>query len=715
MEEKNKATENDVKETKGKLIDDDVVVVDDIDNFVSKDKDSSQKDSEKVSASKSSDNEDSDAKEYKENTSDNKPVTDEKEDKEDKPKADKKADKEDKPKADSKDGKEDKSKADSKDGKEDKSKADKKEDKEDKPNDVDKENKKIISDHSSDSDKKDSKNEDKTEKDKKNSSDDESGKGKENASSEKSNADNKDKKEENKSENKSDNKGLDIEEPKVIETPKKQSGGKKGILIGLGTVAGLLLIAYISGFVYFSNHFYKDVTVNGINVSNMSKETAKNTLDSFYKDYTLTLKTIDDKEIVIDGKDISAKVNLHDEFSKRFADQKPALWFVNMFHHHDYNIGADASWDDDMLEEYLDGLDILQKKNMVKPEDAYVGVVDGKFQIVKEVMGSTIKEKEFNEALKDSLSSVQSKLDLVEAECYELPKVYSDDEQLKKDLDAKNEYAKNDIIIQMDDLKLEPGMELYEDVLEKSGDKYSVSKTKVTKYVNDLANQYDSVGKDREFTTSFNGRKIKTTGTAFGYELDKDATTDALYKALTAGKPSTVEAVFISKGKSLVGDSDIGNTYVEVNLSEQKVIGYKNGKKIAEGDCVSGNESAGHGTSTGLYAIQEKLSPTVLRGEKKAVTKTTTKKNKKGKKVKKTTTSYEYEYESPVTYWMQFNGGQGLHDAAGWRSSYGGSIYYYSGSHGCVNLPLDLAKTLYENFEVGDPVIVYFWDNENRK
>ena len=78
-------------------------------------------------------------------------------------------------------------------------------------------------------------------------------------------------------------------------------------------------------------------------------------------------------------------------------------------------------------------------------------------------------------------------------------------------------------------------------------------------------------------------------------------------------------------------------------------------------------------------------------------------------------TSYEYEYESPVTYWMPFNGGIGLHDANGWRKQYGGSIYYYSGSHGCVNLPLDLAKTLYENFDVGDPVIVYFWDNENRK
>ena len=184
---------------------------------------------------------------------------------------------------------------------------------------------------------------------------------------------------------------------------------------------------------------------------------------------------------------------------------------------------------------------------------------------------------------------------------------------------------------------------------------------------------------------------------------------------MKAGKSAKIDVVFDEKGITLKGENDIGDTYIEVNLSEQRVIGYKNGKKIAEGDCVSGKEAAGNGTCIGLYKIQDKLSPTVLRGQKKPVTKTETKKNKKGKKVTKTTTTYEYEYESPVTYWIQFNGGIGLHDAAGWRSQYGGSIYYYSGSHGCVNLPLDLAKTLYENFELGDPVVVYFWDNENRK
>ena len=489
---------------------------------------------------------------------------------------------------------------------------------------------------------------------------------------------------------------------------------KKALWITLGTAAALLVIVYISGFVYFSGHFYQDATINGINISGMNKADAKRTLDNFYANYMLTMETIDGKQVVIDGKEISMQVSLHDEFGSCIQKQKPYIWFVNMWKHHDYEIGADASWDETALADLYDAMDILKKKLMTAPKDAYVGIEDGKFAIVKEVMGTTIKVSAFKNVVEESLSKVQSNLDLVEAGCYELPEVYDTDEALKKELDAKNVFAENEIKLQMDDLTLEPGMELYDEVLEKSGDSYKVSKKLVEKYVKNLAEEYDTLGKERTFTTSFSDRKVEVLGTAFGYELNQEETTDALYKALTSGKAETVEAVFNSKGYTLQGENDIGDTYIEVNLSEQHVVAYKDGKKLTEGDCVSGSEAAGHGTCIGLYAIQGKQSPTVLRGEKVPVTKTVTKK-KKGKKVKVTETTMEYEYESPVTFWMPFNGGIGLHDAAGWRSQYGGSIYYYSGSHGCVNLPYDLAETLYNNFEVGDPVIVYFWDNENRK
>ncbi len=50
-----------------------------------------------------------------------------------------------------------------------------------------------------------------------------------------------------------------------------------------------------------------------------------------------------------------------------------------------------------------------------------------------------------------------------------------------------------------------------------------------------------------------------------------------------------------------------------------------------------------------------------------------------------------YEYETPVKYWMPFNGGVGFHDAS-WQTTFGGSSYQTNGSHGCVNMPYDVAE-----------------------
>lgn len=55
---------------------------------------------------------------------------------------------------------------------------------------------------------------------------------------------------------------------------------------------------------------------------------------------------------------------------------------------------------------------------------------------------------------------------------------------------------------------------------------------------------------------------------------------------------------------------------------------------------------------------------------------------------------------------MPFNNGIGMHDAK-WRSSFGGAIYKTSGSHGCINLPPSVAKTIFDNISAGTPVICY--------
>lgn len=498
----------------------------------------------------------------------------------------------------------------------------------------------------------------------------------------------------------------------VIQT--KTVKNKKSFKPFLITFAILIMVIYLGGVYYFSNNFYPNIFINDYEVSNSSLHDAQIELEDFYKNYQLSINTIDHKEIIIHSDDIGMSIVLDENFTDCIQQQKPIMWFITIFKEHHLIANTTVKFDDVVLKKRLSDLDILDEKQMKKPINAYIGIQDNRLSIIKEVNGTTIYKDKFHAAVKDALLHVKPTLDLKSEGCYVLPKITETNEALQNELKGKQKYANHDIQLQMDDLTLDLGMEIYSKVLEKNGNEYKVSKKLVDEYVAALANKYDTYDKERVFTTSFDDKTVKVLGEGLGYQIDQEATSKNLYDALNNNQSCIVDAVFKEKGITLNGMNDIGDSYIEVNLSEQKVIAYKNGKKIIEGDCVSGKEVDGHGTTIGLYRIQNKLSPTILRGEKKPVTKTI-KKKKKGKTVKIKKTTYEYEYESPVTYWMQFNGGYGLHDAVQWRSAYGGNIYYYSGSHGCVNLTYDVAETLYQNFDVGDPVVVYFWDNENRR
>lgn len=65
-------------------------------------------------------------------------------------------------------------------------------------------------------------------------------------------------------------------------------------------------------------------------------------------------------------------------------------------------------------------------------------------------------------------------------------------------------------------------------------------------------------------------------------------------------------------------------------------------------------------------------------------------------------------YRTPVSYWMPFYGNYGMHDA-NWRGSFGGQIFITNGSHGCINLPPDKAKEIYEYVSEGFPVVCYYY------
>ncbi len=128
------------------------------------------------------------------------------------------------------------------------------------------------------------------------------------------------------------------------------------------------------------------------------------------------------------------------------------------------------------------------------------------------------------------------------------------------------------------------------------------------------------------------------------------------------------------------------DTYVVVDISDQELKLYNRGVELLSTKVVTGSYDMP--TYEGAFYIRSKGRDVILRGP---------------------------GYETPVEYWMPFDGGRGLHDAA-WRTEFGqyrgehgeilGDIREYWGTHGCVNMPADITPFIYDTVHVGDRVFV---------
>ena len=206
-----------------------------------------------------------------------------------------------------------------------------------------------------------------------------------------------------------------------------------------------------------------------------------------------------------------------------------------------------------------------------------------------------------------------------------------------------------------------------------------LDREEIRQYVAGLAEKYDTYQKPREFQTS-SGDWVTVTGGNYGWLLDQEAETEVLEHIIRSGA-SRVRTPKFAHTAAGWSHSDLGDTYVEIDLTKQQVWLYVDGVQELSAECVSGTYTdEGRKTPEGTYTIDYLESPAVLTGP---------------------------DWYSPVSYWMPFNGGIGLHDAS-WRSSFGGDIFLYSGSHGCINLPLPAAEILYGYAYSGMPVICYY-------
>lgn len=204
-----------------------------------------------------------------------------------------------------------------------------------------------------------------------------------------------------------------------------------------------------------------------------------------------------------------------------------------------------------------------------------------------------------------------------------------------------------------------------------------IKESEIDAFVDGLCEQYDTLGRDRNFTT-VDGRVIRVPGGTYGNAINA-AEEKAWLKEAVRTHASTEHVPATKNSDMQLGETDIGNTYVEVDIGKQTLYYVLDGKVDTEIQVVTGCKARHNDTPPGVYYIYYMQPNRTLVGE---------------------------NYQSFVHYWMAFYKAYGLHDAT-WRGSFGGEIYLTNGSHGCVNLPYAEAGPLYRKLSVGTPVIVH--------
>lgn len=447
----------------------------------------------------------------------------------------------------------------------------------------------------------------------------------------------------------------------------------------------VFIVIYLCMVFYFREHFLFGSVINGVNYSGKTVSQVEDLITESSADYSIELTGRNDVKDIITASEIDYKYISDGSVKSMKAQQNPFGWIGAALKKKQENkMCVNTSFDEDALRSCILNTAFFEESNNKKAKNAYVKYDRNKkeYILVPEEAGSKILFDETFEAIKTAISNGETTLDLDAAGCYKTAKYTTKSPELVSFFDKIKLYSGASITYDFSDRKEVVDVELIHDWLKIDNKKLKVSidEEAIKEYVDYLGRNYSTFGSSRQFKTT-SGDTVTVSGGDYGWLINRPAEVKELKKNIKKGKTITKEPVYTQTAVSR-STNDIGDTYVEINLTEQCLWFYKDGKKIVSSDLVSGNVSRGWDTPTGSYAITYKQRDAILGVNSGA------------------------DYRSPVSYWMPFNRNIGMHDAT-WKSSFGGEIYKTNGSHGCINLPLDKAKLIYENISAGVPVIVY--------
>lgn len=480
---------------------------------------------------------------------------------------------------------------------------------------------------------------------------------------------------------------------KKIKAVKRRKTGKDGKVKALwitGGVLAVICLIYVAISVYFMSHFFVNTKINGKNFSGKTASDVEKYLQTNIKDYKLTILENEGRQDVISGSEIGLEYRAGTETEKLLKDQNGFAWPKAFFTENSRKVSVNVSYNEESLNQRISQLSCLQTEQTpaenAKPE------FDGNQYVIKpEVYGNAVDKERLTEQVKVHITEFQPQLDMVETKCYAKPKYVEDSKEVQEACDAMNKYVNASITYPMNE-PVVVDKALISQWLQVDGEmKVSLNTEAMKQWFTAFGDEYDTQGTTRTFTTPA-GKSATVTGGTYGWSIDEDTELVNLQNSILNGEVVTREPAYYAGGTAAAhSGQDWGNTYAEVDMSAQHMWYIQNGQVVLETDVVTGEPIPSKITPEGVYSLMWKQPNSVLVGDINPDT-------------------GEPAYRTKVKYWMQVTAsGVGFHDAI-WQTAFGGTLYQIpgTGSHGCINMPLDQAGALFNMIEPGTPVIFHW-------
>ena len=454
-------------------------------------------------------------------------------------------------------------------------------------------------------------------------------------------------------------------------------------MIGLITVIFLLLIGYSYGIYHFSDKFQPNTKIGQVDVSNLTLNQAKDAVEENLVSQEVRVAENGKELGTFVMKDLSPELDTLTQLENIYNAQNPNLWVTSFFQgqHFDGDVLSQIRFDDKTLNSILMDLG-LDNSERQPAKNATIEYNETKGYFVQEAeTGNQIDIANLKKAVSKNLQEGKDTIEI--NQYYVQPKITSEDETIQTVMDQIDQALSTEITLTIDGHdEVIPQKEIMKWIYFDPNNDIVYDESLIQEFLRTYNDKYATFLKDRKFKSTLQGEVTVKPGT-LGWSIDRELEAAQIAEDLYNGEDVRRDPIIAGTGYGNHGD-DIGDTYVEIDMTHQTMFIYKDGVEVLQTPIVTGQ--IGTDTVPGAYSVWNKEEDAALEGY-----------NPRS----------EREYVQPVSYWLAFDGtGQGIHDAS-WQSSFGGDTYLVSGSLGCINTPPDIMPQVYQHVELGTPVIVF--------